>query len=146
MSNKNGVYYGTPLTPGPLERARCAGTEPPWDSPCMAPAAAKIDGLLLCKWHAGEFEAQARTDVLEVAALYLSRWLETAREICNDELVRRLEATRKEVEVDMKRVPTLITPTEGNEDGKGIRPACGASASRAGPGRVLGLAGDRLVR
>ena len=98
MSNAHSVS-GAPLTPGlPDDRSLCAGTQPPWDIPCAAPTAAEIDGLLLCERHAEEFEAQAQADVLEEAALYLSRWLRFAREeLCNGELARRLEAAREAI-------------------------------------------------
>lgn len=103
MSNVKGIY-NAPFTLGPPEWSRCAGTQPPTDDPCEAPVAAEIDGLLLCGWHAEEFRAQAQADVLEVATLYLSRWLRVAREdLCNRELARHLETTREAVEAETER-------------------------------------------
>ncbi len=79
------------------------GTEPLIGKPCEAPVTAEIDGLPLCERHAREFKAQARADVLDVAALHLSRWSGTARDLCNDELVQRLQTARGEVEAERKR-------------------------------------------
>lgn len=113
MNNANSVYEA-PLTPGLSERSCCAGTQPPRDIPCAAPTEAEIDGLLLCERHAREFEAQARADVLEVAALYMCRWLRFAREeLCNGELARHLETTREAVEAETKRAHEALELASG---------------------------------
>jgi len=152
-------FHGAALAPGPPKRPRCAGTETPEDvAPCAAPVTVEVDGLHLCGPHAEEFEAEARVDILEVAASYLSRWLRFAREeLCNDELARRLEEAREGVRVEadlalgaLERVggdPRRCSP---RQTGIGARRAAsrsevGGNPSSAGTEDTAGLRRDRRV-
>lgn len=112
-----------PSTLSPFGRFGCAGTEPSTEAPCDTPVTAEIDGLLLCGRHAAEFGAEARSDVLEVAALYLSRWLRVAREeLCNDELVRRLQAVREGIEEEAVLTLEALGQTTGRLTSAGGAP------------------------
>jgi len=103
VSDANGVH-GVAFATYPPERPRCAGTRPPREDPCEAPVEAEVDGLHLCGPHAGEFWAQAQADVLEVAELYLCRWLRVAEEeLCNGELARHLETAREGLMAETER-------------------------------------------
>ena len=119
----------------PPRRLGCAGTEASTEAPCEAPIAAEVDGPPLCEGHAGEFGAEARADVLEVAGLYLSRWLRCSREgLCNAELARRLEDALKGVETE--RPLGAPRQTAGTREAGGarttrIRPAMGGDSSPA---------------
>ncbi len=133
-NDANGVY-SVALAPGPPERPRCAGTETSAGGPCEAPAGAEVDGLHLCARHAEEFGAEARADVLEVAASYLSRWLRVAREeLYNDELVRRLEAAREGVEAEVELALGALERVGGDPRRCSPRPTgfgAGGAASRS---------------
>ncbi len=143
--NEANVADAAPPTPAPSLRFGCAGTEPSTEAPCEAPATTEVDGLRLCERHAEEFWAEARADVLEVAALYLSRWLRVAREeLCNDELARRLEAASEGLEAETERAqeealgragggPLRAPPQQTGFWGRGAdpRPEAGVTSSTA---------------
>ncbi|MDP9474151.1 MAG: hypothetical protein M3R38_00335 [Actinomycetota bacterium] len=133
LMNEANFADAAPPTPAPCPRFGCAGTEPSTEAPCEAPATTEVDGLPLCGHHAEEFGAEARADVLEVAASYLSRWLRVAREeLCNDELARRLEDAHEEVEVEMLRACEALE-RPGEEPRRAPLRQTGRGARGAGP-------------
>lgn len=152
------VAGSTSPTTAPPRRLGCAGTQPSTDTPCEAPVTTEVDGLLLCGPHAEEFGAEARADVLEVVALYLSRWLRVAREeLCNDELARRLEAALEEAGAAVERAHAAPERVGGGQwpapvwqTGYGGRrtdpgPREDGASSAAGGENAAGLRRDRGV-
>jgi len=154
VSDANGVH-GVAFATYPPERPRCAGTRPPREDPCEAPVEAEVDGLHLCGPHAGEFWAQAQADVLEVAELYLCRWLRVAEEeLCNGELARRLEAAREGLGAEAERARAAPgraggVPRRAGFGGRGAAPRpgdgaySGAGAEKTTGSRRDGGVGDR---
>lgn len=113
----------------------CAGTTPFIDAPCKSSVTEEVDGLPLCGWHAVEFGAEARADVLEVAALYLLRWLRIAREeLCNDELAWRLEAAREGLGAETERAHEALRRPGFEGHGADPRPEANGEYSAAGAG------------